>query len=189
MLTIGAACAACCALPLAAGLGVFAAAGSAAYTGGAAGIALAAGAGVLVWLGVRRLKAPVPAATDQPAATCGCSSASPNVDEATKKAIACTLPADDLKSRVAWTSSIAERHLRKSTRSPLTLHLVYAAKAEPYVREMVRKEQECCAFLRFDLTARGDEIHLLITAPEAARGAADNLFAHFAPELASARGP
>lgn len=50
---------------------------------------------------------------------------------------------------------------------------------------MVRKESDCCAFLRFDLSVANDAVHLLITAPEAARDAADMLFDHFAPAEAA----
>lgn len=71
-------------------------------------------------------------------------------------------------------------------RSPLTLYLVYAKEAADDVREMVRKEQDCCAFLRFDLSVGKDEVHLMITAPEAAREAADMLFDHLAPDAAPA---
>lgn len=68
-------------------------------------------------------------------------------------------------------------------RSPLALSLVYGPEAADDVREMVRKESACCAFLRFHLSITHDEVHLLITAPEAAREAADLLFDHFAPDL------
>lgn len=44
------------------------------------------------------------------------------------------------------------------------------------VREMVRREQTCCAFLHFSLVEREDTVALTITAPEEARAAADVLF-------------
>jgi hypothetical protein len=49
---------------------------------------------------------------------------------------------------------------------------------------MVRKEQACCGFLTFEMDERPQEIWLTIRAPEAARAAADALFAQF---TASAR--
>ena len=88
-----------------------------------------------------------------------------------------------LASRAVWIRGILGRHLKKVVRSPLTLYLLYATEAASDVCEMVRK-QECCAFLHFDLSVDDDVVHLLITAPEAAREAADMLFDHFAPELA-----
>jgi len=162
-LALGGACAACCALPLGAGLSMFVVAGGAAYVGGAAGVAIAASAGALAWYSLRRRQVVTAEA-----------------------AIACTLLADDFRERAAWIRGIAARHLRKSMRSPLTLYLVYGPEGADDVREMVRKEQECCAFLRFDLSVANDAVHLLITAPEAALEAADMLFNHFAPDLAPA---
>src|SRR5450755_4679783 len=51
--------------------------------------------------------------------------------------------------------------------------------ARERVHEMVRNEQRCCGFLAFELRETGNEIHLTITAPERARGAADALFEQF----------
>ncbi|MBN9039207.1 MAG: hypothetical protein J0H53_24345 [Rhizobiales bacterium] len=184
-LALGGACAACCALPLAAGLSMFAAAGGAAYVGGAAGIAVAAGAGALAWYMLRRRESTAPPAAGRHVSAGGCAPSSSKTNENTEEAIACTLQGDDFKSRATWIRGIAERHLRKSMRSPLTLYLVYGPEAVEDVREMVRKERECCAFLRFDLSVANDEVHLLITAPEAAREEADMLFDHFAPDLAA----
>lgn len=185
-LALGGACAACCALPLAAGLSVFAATGGAAYVGGLTWAAVAAGVGALAWYVLRRRPMPARSATARAVPNCGCAPASSRKDEAAEEVIACTLQGDDFKSRAAWIRGIAKRHLKKSMRSPLTLYLVYAPEAEDDVREMVSKERDCCAFLRFDLSVANGEVHLLITAPEAAREAADMLFDHFAPDLAPA---
>ncbi len=177
-LAIGGACAACCAVSLLAGAGLFAAAGGVAYLGGAAGIALAA-AGALVWHAMKRRTLSRGNGCAAPA--CGCSVSRDAPDD---KAIACTLGGDDFKNRAAWIRGIAERHLKRSLRSPLTLLLVYGKAAAADLREMVRRERECCAFLRFELAEDEDEVRLLITAPEAAREAAGFLFDHFAPQLA-----
>jgi hypothetical protein len=69
--------------------------------------------------------------------------------------------------------------LRSHERRDLVLDLRYAPEAAERVREMVRNEQACCSFLAFDLREQPDEIQLVITAPEAAREAADMLFEHF----------
>ncbi|MBN8974743.1 MAG: hypothetical protein J0H51_22375 [Rhizobiales bacterium] len=175
----GAACAACCALPLASGLSAFAA--RAASVGGPTEI-VAATAVVLAWLAPR-----LPRILARPigyAFACECAPSSLSKDESGDKVIACTLQLDDFSKRAAEIRAIAERHLRKSMRSPLSLHLVYGPEAADDVREMVRKERECCAFLHFDLSV-GDEIHLLITSPKEAKEAANTLFDHFAPNLAS----
>ena len=44
---------------------------------------------------------------------------------------------------------------------------------------MVASEQHCCAFLNFDLREQPDVVQVMITAPERARGAADELFEQF----------
>jgi hypothetical protein len=74
-------------------------------------------------------------------------------------------------------------------REPLALHLIYDTSAADRVSEMVRKEEACCEFLRFDLREAASGIHLTITAPEEAREAANELFAHFTPELARSEVP
>jgi hypothetical protein len=44
---------------------------------------------------------------------------------------------------------------------------------------MVRREQQCCAFLNFDLLVEDDVIRLVVTAPEEARDAAELVFEPF----------
>lgn len=185
-LAIGGACAACCAFPVAAGLGIFAAAGGAAYLGGIAGGAIVLGLAASGWYLLRRRRRAMPS-TALPAPACGC--AGPELpapgQDAAPDVIACTLMAEDFRSRAAWIRDLARRHLKAATRSPLSLHLVYQPEAAGDIREMLRRERECCAFLRFELRVADDGVHLLITAPEAAREAADMLFDHFAPDLAN----
>jgi hypothetical protein len=57
--------------------------------------------------------------------------------------------------------------------------LEYRREALGDVRELVRGKQACCAFPDFRLEERGDKLVLTITAPEAARDAADMLFEQF----------
>ena len=124
---------------------------------------------------------------------CGCADASHAPDPAgappkaiselrPAAAIACTLTPGDFRERVNWIRNLARESLRNVRRVPLALHLTYAADAAGRVREMVREEEACCAFLRFDLREDAGGIHLTVAAPEEARDAANELFAHFAPE-------
>ena len=116
-----------------------------------------------------------------------CASCGANAYDTTALAIACTLGAGDFKACVAGIRDLARRSLRSSKRGPLRLHLTYAAEAFGEVQDLVAKESDCCAFLDFDLRRDAESVELIITAPEAARAAADELFAHFAPELASSK--
>lgn len=115
-------------------------------------------------------------------ACCSSCAASARPDE-TALAIACTLGSGELKHRIAGIRDLSCRHLLSSRREPLALHLTYPAAALAEVEDLVAKEADCCAFLDFDLQA-GDIVQLTITAPVSAASAADELFAHFAPELA-----
>lgn len=99
-------------------------------------------------------------------------------------AIACTLGAGDFKERVAEIRGLARRSLRRSERDALTLRLTYDRDALAVVEDIVAKESDCCAFLDFDLRHDAAGVQLAITAPASAADAADQLFAHFAPELA-----
>ena len=51
--------------------------------------------------------------------------------------------------------------------------------ASDYVRELIRREQQCCAFLEFELHAEDDIVRLVVTAPEEAREAAELVFEPF----------
>jgi hypothetical protein len=93
--------------------------------------------------------------------------------------IACTLTAGNFKDRIAWIGELTRDALRSHERQDLVLDLRYAPEAADRVREMVRKEQECCSFLTFAIREGLDEIRVTITAPEAARKAADELFERF----------
>jgi hypothetical protein len=93
--------------------------------------------------------------------------------------IACTLAPRAFKERTAQIATLNEDALRKYARRDLVLELNYAPEARERVREMVRNEQRCCAFLGFQLHEDANEIRLTITAPETAREAADTLFEQF----------
>jgi hypothetical protein len=109
----------------------------------------------------------------------------PNAESAP---IACTLTSGDYKARLAWINQLARDALRRHERRDLELELVYAADAAQRVREMVQKEQNCCAFLSFDLAERPGEIRLTIKAPERAREAADMLLGQFLPSAEARAG-
>jgi hypothetical protein len=96
--------------------------------------------------------------------------------------IACTLAPGEYQRRLAWIAELARDGLRSSERRDLVLELHYALEAADRVREMVRRERTCCAFLTFDLQETPEEIQLVIRAPEDARGALDMLFGQFSPQ-------
>ena len=95
--------------------------------------------------------------------------------------IACTLQPGDYKERLAWLAELAREGLLDVSRKDLRLELKYAPRVADRIREMVRKEQQCCAFLDFDLSDIDEGVRLTITAPERAREVADALFEQFLP--------
>lgn len=172
------ACAACCAAPLLSLVGAGAAMGAAAYWGPLA-LMVALPLGSLFLLSRRKAVAGGGTFAMSTATQCGCGSCSTDVKA--DAPIACTLDAGDFKTRTAQFEALASRHLKHVSREPLLIELTYAAEALPELRDLIGKEKECCAFLDFDLKEVRDGVRLRITAPEAARDAADTLFAHFAP--------
>ena len=103
------------------------------------------------------------------------------MDRRDEAQIACTLQPGDNKERLAWIAELAREALLDVSRKDLRLELKYAPSVADRVREMVRKEQKCCAFLNFDLSEIVDGVRLTITAPERAREVADTLFEQFLP--------
>jgi hypothetical protein len=95
--------------------------------------------------------------------------------------IACTLQPGDYQERLAWIAEVARAGLLQFRQDDLRLELKYAASVADRVREMVRKEQQCCAFLTFDLSEVDQGVRLTITAPERAREVADVVFEQFLP--------
>ena len=93
--------------------------------------------------------------------------------------VACTLAPGDFSDRLEAIAELNRDALQRHTRDDLALDLVYAATASPRVREMVRREQECCAFLRFDVLEDANSVHVRITAPETARAVASGLLEQF----------
>jgi len=67
----------------------------------------------------------------------------------TSPRIACTLASGDYADRVAWIAELNREYLRSYHQSGLTLELVYASAARSKIRDLVRREEKCCAFLHF----------------------------------------
>lgn len=93
--------------------------------------------------------------------------------------LACTLDSGSLTERVQWIAGLNARALVGARRSDLQLELEYAPAAIDDVRRMIAQEQSCCAFLTFDLAERPDAVRVVVTAPETARDAAEQLFGPF----------
>jgi hypothetical protein len=102
--------------------------------------------------------------------------------------IACTLMAGDFEERLAWIADLNRDGLRASRRADLRLELTYDPAVSHRVREMVRREQECCAFLAFGLREEAGSITLTVDAPEEVRDGVDLVFEPFLARGASGTG-
>jgi len=105
------------------------------------------------------------------------------VDVPESKPIACTLTGTRYGERLDSIAELAREGLRGWRRNDLLLELRYRAAVGDRVRELARKEAECCPFLALQVSEGDGEVCLTITAPEAARDLVDSLFAQFVPAL------
>ena len=83
------------------------------------------------------------------------------------KPIACTLAPADLAARREEIRALLRRALIQRERGKGSLRLVFrhSEATEAAVRDLVRRESECCAFLSFALTLEADRIVLDVSGP------------------------
>ena len=93
--------------------------------------------------------------------------------------IACTLSSPEFQARLEWIARLNADALRGHHRTGLLLELVYASDAAERVREIVRHERQCCAFLNFSLHETPDFVAVTIEIPERAREVAEIVFESF----------
>jgi hypothetical protein len=93
--------------------------------------------------------------------------------------IACTLTGDAYQNRLAWIARLNEDGLQSWARHATVLELHYNAAVRERVHELMRREAECCGFLRFDVAESDEGLRLTITAPEEVAAGATALFEPF----------
>ncbi len=91
--------------------------------------------------------------------------------------IACSLSAEGQRERRSEAAALMTRSLL--AREPLEggVRLRLRRDSEDELRDLVRREQECCPFFRFSFRDEGSELVLDATAPAEARELLDELFA------------
>lgn len=102
--------------------------------------------------------------------------------------IACMLSPDEFKGRLAWIEKLTAEALLTHHVKDGTAHLFYRAGAKDRVKQLVRQEQACCGFLRFEMADHVAGVALTITAPAEARADAEALFAHLIPPVQASSG-
>jgi hypothetical protein len=88
--------------------------------------------------------------------------------------IACTLTPAAMADRAEWLRRLGALSLREGRRVDGALELRFDAAAEDEVRRWMRAEQECCAFLEFDLRCSGDLL-IRVTGPPGSEPVLDGL--------------
>ncbi len=92
--------------------------------------------------------------------------------------IACSLSSSERDRRERDIADLMGRALIHRSRSAdgLLLRFTKSPDTAAAVREMVRRENECCPFLAFSLDERPAELWLTVSAPREAEGLLDGLF-------------
>jgi len=80
----------------------------------------------------------------------------------TRPPIACTLTPGDFRDRIGWIADLNRTALLSYRRHGLALELTYRIEALDRVRDLVRREQECCSFLRFVVREEPDVVCLTL---------------------------
>ena len=94
-------------------------------------------------------------------------------------ALACHLDAGNYQQRTQRFADLNRQFLMESRWLELSCELTYSLNAAAEVRDLVRLEEECCPFLRFQLEPGERSIKLSITVPESARDSVDALLEPF----------
>jgi hypothetical protein len=97
----------------------------------------------------------------------------------TDPSIVCSLTKKQLRERLDELRELSRDALISAQRDGLALRLRYKLEAEKRVRCMIEREQQCCAFLTFDLRIEVNAVALGINAPEAARQGIEHIYAQF----------
>ncbi len=93
--------------------------------------------------------------------------------------LACTLTSDEHTARIAWIEDLNATALVGYQRDGHRLRLRYHPSASARAREFVRREQQCCPFLRFSAEEQREAFVVIIYAPPGLDSAADALFATY----------
>jgi hypothetical protein len=91
--------------------------------------------------------------------------------------IACSLHAGEQQTRlVDWAELLGQARVREET--PFGVRYSFAADDDlkTRVEALAAAEQNCCSFLTFDVSRRGEEIEMIVTAPPGGQAALRFIF-------------
>ena len=87
----------------------------------------------------------------------------------TELPIACSLSAAAQRERRETARRLVAVSLLDARATDRGAVLRFAGATEAALRELIAAERECCPFLTFDLSERGDELSLVVSGPAEAR--------------------
>jgi hypothetical protein len=93
--------------------------------------------------------------------------------------IACTLDSGAYADRLSWIANLNRAHLRTHRLTRGVLELSYDPRAATLLRELVRREQACCAFLDFSLAESTNAVELRIGVPASSLDESELLLSPF----------
>lgn len=105
--------------------------------------------------------------------------------------IACTLDAQALPAREAEFRELLSEALVAGERTERGLRLRFRADrgVEEKVRDLARREKDCCAFFDFDIVREGDQVRLDWSVPEGAQELLDVVQAEWVAQVPKRREP
>jgi hypothetical protein len=89
---------------------------------------------------------------------------------------ACTLSATDHAARVAWIQQLNDAALVAVHRCRRRIELSYRPEAADRARELIRREQLCCPFLKFSFQEGRLAVTVAIEVPSRLEDVAEELF-------------
>lgn len=111
------------------------------------------------------------------------------MDRTNSKPIVCTLSPTAMAPRLAQIRNLTQRYLRAHRLEGSSLQLTYDVAGLDELHQIVSLEQECCAFLDFEIRAHADSIELHIVGPNQEGGDTQWLFSQFLPTAPPATAP
>lgn len=96
----------------------------------------------------------------------------------TEPPFACSLSAEGQAQRVADFRDLAERALvdRERTEDAVVLRFCGGEEVKSAVRDLARREKECCPFFTFGFEERPDGLALSVSAPAEGQGLLESVF-------------
>ena len=100
-----------------------------------------------------------------------------SIDGAEHQPLACTLTADEMRSRRGWVADLdRDRVSRRLTTDGIVVRYRRRAGIESELRDLVAAESHCCAFLELGIRSAGEFVELEVSGASEARPIIEAMF-------------